>query len=218
MPPQPVNPRLGNERQKRQRQLLEMLMQQQQGQASNFSRFARTGSNRGTPAGVRGGYGPRMFAGAQPGRVFGATAASTRGGNRGGMRGAAPFNPFADQAPRVGNENAPGQALGGQGPPVGGQGIGYGRQQISGGPMARGIPGLPQGPTGLAGGVLDYAQSAFGGDQTSLQGGGQLGAPNSAVGVGGLIPLGGGAWYDPASGQLYGVGGGGGGGGRSVVM
>jgi len=220
MPLVPRDPRLGNQRQKNtQQMLMEMAMRAGQ-QRANFSRFAGTGSPRGTTASNRPfASGQRMFGQGAPARAFGGSVYDEAGPG-GQRRGAPAWSAVGENTPRVGDENAAGLSLDfpgqGNGPPAdpGQQSIAslFGQNRANQTQMSPALTDyLAQQRANTP--LVSQASQLAARPATPYQGGaiqGVLGAqssPSSPIGIGGMVPLGGGAWYDPASGQLYGAGG-----------
>jgi hypothetical protein len=196
-----LSPQVANARQNDlRRKVLEQLMRSQ-ARGSALSRFARQGDRRGGVRGLALGLRQRSFIGGQPNRLLGGVAARLQ-------------PRFGQVGREVGLGNMPPVTVG---PP---QGV---PQSLGRGPDGGPIGPPPYAPArlpwegNLDQGVLDQL---FGGTPPGVtqaaSGAGALGqqfGPSSPVTVGGLsgglVPLGGGTWYDPTTGQLLGMGGGG---------
>lgn len=205
----PLDPRVGNQRQKSLLQKIAMMAMQRQGYTNAFSRFARLGATRGsvrsmTSPGSRPGG---ITRGAQP---FGSLGNAPRGAQAGEHLGhGMPAGGFGTGDVRTAPLQAglPTDNLNGVGhAPVVNPGAIIPPANPGSNPFVTGAPGS----AGLGGvATADPEYNAFLAGQTDVNpfsvGQAAGGSPASPVtAAGGLIPLGGGMFYDPATGNVHG--------------
>lgn len=204
-----INPddrRVGNRRQQLTRQKIAAQLDNENRRRRGMSRFAQTGQDRlarGRRAPLRGmgGTGPRM---ADVGRA-GGLAQFLGGRVPGNPNARIPVEPPAVAPPRIGPPTPPPQLPGDLAGRRGEQPIGLDR--------IRDLFSDERTALSLSGSTLEelmgpqrFNPALSPALRDQLLSGGPTTMASAGIDLAGLIPLGGGTWFDPASGQIHGAG------------